>query len=65
VSLSAVAQNPYAMDKVGVEEATKAAKGGSVDPKINTGLTLVTKENADGYLKIREEQLGSLLGVEN
>ena len=60
-----VAQNPYAMGKVGVEQATRAAQGRSVDPKINTGLTLVTKENASSYLKIREKQLGSLLGVED
>jgi ribose/xylose/arabinose/galactoside ABC-type transport system permease subunit len=33
-------------------------------PRINTGITLVTKENAPSYLQIREEQLGSLLGVE-
>lgn len=60
-----VAQNPYAMGKVGVEQATRAAKGDSIDPKINTGLTLVTKENAPSYLKIREKQLGALLGVED
>jgi ABC-type sugar transport system substrate-binding protein len=60
-----VAQNPYAMGKVGVEEATKAANGKPIDPKINTGLTLVTKENAPSYLKIREKQLGTLLGVED
>jgi len=60
-----VAQNPYAMGKVGVEEATKAANGKSIDPKINTGLTLVTKTNAPSYLKIREKQLGALLGVED
>ena len=59
-----VAQNPYAMGKIGVQQATKAANGKSIDPRINTGLTLVTKKNAPGYLKIREEQLGSLLGVE-
>jgi ribose transport system substrate-binding protein len=59
-----VAQNPYAMGKVGVQQATKAASGEPVDPRINTGLTLVTKENAPSYLKVREEQLGSLLGVE-
>src|SRR3712207_608384 len=59
-----VAQNPYAMGKVGVQQATRAANGESVDPRINTGLTLVTKENAPSYLKVREEQLGSLLGVE-
>jgi ABC-type sugar transport system substrate-binding protein len=59
-----VAQDPYAMGKVGVRQATKAANGKSIDPRINTGLTLVTKENAPSYLEIREEQLGSLLGVE-
>jgi ribose transport system substrate-binding protein len=59
-----VAQNPYAMGKVGVQLATKAANGKSIDPRINTGITLVTKKNAPKYLKIREEQLGSLLGVE-
>jgi ABC-type sugar transport system substrate-binding protein len=52
------------MGKVGVRQATKAANGKSIDPRINTGITLVTKENAPRYLKIREEQLGSLLGVE-
>ena len=59
-----VAQNPYAMGKVGVQLATKSANGKSIDPRINTGITLVTKKNAPKYLKIREEQLGSLLGVE-
>ena len=49
-----VAQNPYAMGKVGVQQATKAANGKSIDPRINTGITLVTKENAPRYLKIRE-----------
>jgi ABC-type sugar transport system substrate-binding protein len=52
------------MGKVGVKQATRAANGESVDPRINTGLTLVTKKNAPSYLKVREEQLGSLLGVE-
>jgi ABC-type sugar transport system substrate-binding protein len=52
------------MGKVGVQQATEAANGKSIDPRINTGITLVTKENAPSYLKIREEQLGSLLGVE-
>ena len=59
-----VAQNPYAMGKVGVQPTAKAANGKSIDPRINTGITLVTKKNAPKYLKIREEQLGSLLGVE-
>jgi ABC-type sugar transport system substrate-binding protein len=41
-----VAQNPYAMGKVGVQQATKAANGKSIDPRINTWLTLGTKKNA-------------------
>ena len=45
-----VAQNPYAMGKVGVKQATKAANGKTIDPRI--------------HIKIREEQFGSLLGVE-
>jgi ribose transport system permease protein len=31
----------------------------------DTGLTLVTKKNAPKYLKIRDRQLGALLGVED
>jgi len=60
-----VAQNPYAMGKAGVEQATRAANGESIDPRINTGLTLVTEKNAPKYLEIRERQLGALLGVED
>jgi len=52
------------LGKVGVQQATKAANGKSIDPRINTGPTLVTKKSAPSYLKTREEQLGSLLGVE-
>ena len=49
---------------LGLSTATKAANGESIDPRVNTGLTRVTKKNAPKYLKIRERQLGALLGVE-
>jgi hypothetical protein len=52
------------MGKVGVNQATMTTNGESIDPRINTGITLVSKKNAPSYLEIREEQLGSLLGVE-
>lgn len=46
-----VAQDPYEMGKVGVEEAVAAAKDQSVKKTIDTGVTLVTAENAERYLK--------------
>jgi ABC-type xylose transport system permease subunit len=50
---------------LGLSTAMKAANGESIDPRVNTGLTRVTKKNAPKYLKIRERQLGALLGVED
>ena len=48
--LGTVAQNPYAMGELGVENAVKAAKGEEVDARIDTGAVLVTAENAEEYL---------------
>ena len=59
---ASVARNPYAMGRVGVKQAVK---GGSVKPRVNTGLTLITEKNAEKYLKVREDQLGSLLAEQN
>lgn len=56
--VATVAQDPYEMGKVGVEEAVAAAKGQSVKKTINTGVTLVTAENAESYLKEYRERLG-------
>ncbi|MDP8948544.1 MAG: sugar ABC transporter substrate-binding protein, partial [Actinomycetota bacterium] len=53
-----VAQNPYKMGLVGVKEAVDAAKDKQVPKTINTGVTLVTAENAKGYLKEYRERLG-------
>src|SRR5215210_2485797 len=53
-----VAQNPYKMGLVGVKEAVNAAKDKPVPKTINTGVTLVTPENAESYLKEYRERLG-------
>ncbi|MEJ7631121.1 MAG: sugar ABC transporter substrate-binding protein [Rubrobacteraceae bacterium] len=55
--VATVAQDPYEMGKVGVEEAVAAAKDQSVKKTINTGVTLVTAENAESYLKEYRERL--------
>jgi ribose transport system substrate-binding protein len=52
-----VAQNPYKMGLVGVKEAVDAANDKSVPKTINTGVTLVTPENAEGYLKEYRKRL--------
>jgi ribose transport system substrate-binding protein len=53
-----VAQNPYKMGLVGVKEAVDAAKDKPVPKTINTGVTLVTPENAKSYLQQYRERLG-------
>jgi ABC-type sugar transport system substrate-binding protein len=53
-----VAQDPYETGKVGVEKAVAAAKKQSVKKTIDTGVTLVTAENAKGYLKEYRARLG-------
>lgn len=40
-----IAQQPGAIGKDGVQQAIKALKGGSVTPKIQTGSTIITKDN--------------------
>jgi ribose transport system substrate-binding protein len=53
-----VAQNPYKMGLVGVKEAVDAVKDKPVPQIINTGVTLVTAENAKSYLREYRERLG-------
>lgn len=48
---ASVAQNPYNMGKFGVESALKVLRGQSVPKRIDTGTTLVTKQNAAQYAK--------------
>ena len=42
-----VAQNPLKMGYLGVKTAVAAIKGEKVDPNIDTGEILITKENID------------------
>ncbi len=44
-----VAQNPYNMGALGVESVMKLMAGESLDPVIDTGTVLVTKENAADF----------------
>jgi ribose transport system substrate-binding protein len=46
-----VAMHPEALGGKSVEAAIAAAKGQTLPPKIDTGETLVTKENAAQFLK--------------
>ena len=46
-----VAQNPRAMGQKGVEAALAALAGRPVEKRIDTGTELVTKENAEKYLR--------------
>ena len=46
-----VAQNPRAMGEKGVEAALAALDGRPVEKRIDTGTELVTKENAEKYLR--------------
>ncbi len=52
-----VAQNPYDMGNTCVEEATAAANDEEIEANIDTGVTLVTEENAEDYLQEYRERL--------
>lgn len=53
-----VAQDPYGMGYKAVEAAVAAAKGETVESFIDTGSTVITKDNAEDYLATLREQLG-------
>ena len=44
-----IAQFSYNMGAYGVKYALELANGGSIDPNIDTGTQLVTKENANDF----------------
>jgi ribose transport system substrate-binding protein len=46
---ASVAQNPKNMGALGVENALKVKNGETIDPVIDTGTILVTKDNAEEY----------------
>jgi ribose transport system substrate-binding protein len=53
-----VAQDPYGMAQIGIEEAVRAVKHERVRRSVNTGNPLVTQQNAQAYLKKVEKKLG-------
>ena len=52
-----VAQNPYDIGYMSVEQALKAIKGKSVTKKIDSGIDIVTRDNAKDKLRFQEQVL--------
>lgn len=46
-----IAQKPFAMGYLGVENAIKAIKGETVEPRIDSGIDVITAENAKEHLE--------------
>jgi ribose transport system substrate-binding protein len=57
-----IAQDPYGMAKIAVQEAVAKSKGKTVRKSVNTGDPLVTQQNAKAYFKIAEKKLGNSSG---
>lgn len=57
VTTATVAQDPFGMGYQSVEAAVKAVKGEKVESFIDTGSTVITKDNAEDYLAKLESQL--------
>lgn len=53
-----VAQSPYNIGKFGVEAAVKTAKGETIDKRIDTGTSMITKDNVDESIATLEKILG-------
>jgi ribose transport system substrate-binding protein len=43
-----VAQEPGVIGQYGVDAAVTALEGGAPPPKVQTGFTIITKDNVDG-----------------
>ena len=43
-----IAQQPEIIGQYGVDMAVAALDGGQVTPKVQTGFTIITKDNVDG-----------------
>ncbi len=56
--MGSVAQNPYGMGELAVENAIKAAKGESVEARIDSGAVVVMTENVDSYLEDLNKKMG-------
>lgn len=57
-----IAQDPYGMAKIAVQEAVAKSKGEKVPKSVNTGDPLVTQQNAKAYFKTAEKKLGNPSG---
>ncbi|MBE3580650.1 MAG: sugar ABC transporter substrate-binding protein [Thermoanaerobacteraceae bacterium] len=55
---ASIAQNPYNIGYMGVEAAVKAAKGESVEKRIDTGTKVITKDNVQEEMDKLAEILG-------
>jgi ribose transport system substrate-binding protein len=54
---TALAQNPYDMGYIGVQQALKAIQGETVSKRIDSGVDIITKDNAEDKLSFLEELL--------
>ena len=54
-----VAQAPYEMGYLAIETMVQLAKGKDVEERIDSGATLVTKDNAEEYMKGLQEKINS------
>ena len=53
-----IAQDPYGMAKIGVQEAVAKLHGKPVKRNVNTGARLITPQNAPRYFKEVRDKLG-------
>ncbi|AVX30325.1 monosaccharide ABC transporter substrate-binding protein, CUT2 family [Carboxydocella thermautotrophica] len=53
-----VAQSPYNIGKFGVEAAVKVVKGETIEKRIDTGTSMITKDNVDQAISDLEKILG-------
>jgi ribose transport system substrate-binding protein len=54
-----IAQAPYDMGRIAVEEAAAAIQHRRVNPNVNTGATLVTQQDAQAYFNRVQSKLGA------
>lgn len=57
--LGSVAQDPFNMGVVGVQEGIKAAKGETIEARIDTGAIIVGQDNAQDFLDELNARLGN------
>ena len=58
IMLGTVAQSPYKMGQLGVENAVKVAKGETIDERIDSGAEMVSAENAADFVANLKKLVG-------